>query len=118
MTPERKKILDKAKKLKELADRGIGGEKVNAKYMLENYMKKHNIKMEEIESHKYRKNSAFNNMSDKEFMNEILKDVMVFGFGFLMVSAFGNKQAVINFKDTGLSLLKNKYKDEIDRYKK
>ena len=43
MSSERTKILDRAKKLKELADRGIDGEQVNAKDMLEKYMAKHNV---------------------------------------------------------------------------
>ena len=43
------KILDLAKKLKALADRGIGGEKVNAERMLHTLMSKHNISLEEIE---------------------------------------------------------------------
>lgn len=37
------KILETARKLKALADRGEGGEKENAKRMLEKYMKKHNL---------------------------------------------------------------------------
>lgn len=42
-------IIDLAKKLKALADRGIGGEKLNAERMLQNLMRKHNISLEEIE---------------------------------------------------------------------
>ena len=52
MDSPRKKILDKAKKLKELADRGVGGEKENAIRMLDAYMQKHNISDSEISSHK------------------------------------------------------------------
>lgn len=42
-------ILELAKKLKALADRGIGGEKLNAERMLTELLKKHNISLEEIE---------------------------------------------------------------------
>lgn len=49
MSEDRNKILEKAKKLKELALRGVDGEMDNAKVMLENYMKKHNISEEELD---------------------------------------------------------------------
>jgi len=52
MSTERKKILDKAKKLKELADRGIGGEKDNAIRMLSAYRENHNITDNELNGHK------------------------------------------------------------------
>lgn len=42
-------IIDLAKKLKALAERGIDGEKVNAERMLQNLMRKHSISLEEIE---------------------------------------------------------------------
>ena len=48
MTPEMKKILDKAKKLKALADRGVGGEKVNARALLDAHLEKHGITEEEL----------------------------------------------------------------------
>lgn len=46
------KHIELAKKLKALADRGIGGEKQNAETMLNQLMKKHNITIEEIEGEK------------------------------------------------------------------
>ncbi len=46
------KILELAKKLKELADRGIGGEKNTAEAMLNALLKKHKISIEEIEGDK------------------------------------------------------------------
>src|ERR1035437_8673668 len=48
----RNKILDKAKKLKELADRGIDGEKDTAIRMLNAYKKKHKILDIELTDHK------------------------------------------------------------------
>lgn len=42
------KIIELCKKLKELADKGVGGEKVNAAQMLSNLMNKHGISEEEL----------------------------------------------------------------------
>lgn len=42
------KQIELLKKLKELADRGIGGEKTNAQKMLDNLLKKHNLTLEDI----------------------------------------------------------------------
>ena len=82
MTSERNKILDKAKKLKELADRGIGGEKDNAKVMLEKWMLKHNITMNELEGHTI-SDSSYGNMSDEEFYKVMLTEFVAFGMGML-----------------------------------
>lgn len=46
------KHIELAKKLKALADRGVGGEKINAEMMLNALMKKHNITIEDIEGEK------------------------------------------------------------------
>ena len=46
------KYIELAKKLKALADRGIGGEKVNAEKMLNALMKKHKKSIEDIEGEK------------------------------------------------------------------
>lgn len=43
------KYLDLARKLKALADRGIGGERINAEAMLQEVMKRHGITMHMIE---------------------------------------------------------------------
>lgn len=43
------KIIELGKKLKALADRGIGGEKLNAERMLADMLKKHNLTIEDIE---------------------------------------------------------------------
>lgn len=44
------KELELAKKLKALADKGIGGEKINAEEMLQKLLKKHNISIEDLEN--------------------------------------------------------------------
>lgn len=46
------KIIDLAKKLKALADRGVDGEKVNAQAQLERTMQKHGLTIEDIEGEK------------------------------------------------------------------
>jgi len=43
------KIIELAKKLKALSDKGVGGEKINAEAMLNALMKKHNITIEQID---------------------------------------------------------------------
>lgn len=46
------KHIDLAKKLKALADKGVGGEKTNAEAMLKELMKKHGISLTDIEDEK------------------------------------------------------------------
>lgn len=46
------KEIELAKKLKELADKGVDGEKTNAEEMLKAFMKKHKITFEDIEGEK------------------------------------------------------------------
>lgn len=46
------KHIELAKKIKELAEKGIGGEKINTEKMLNDLLKKHNISIEEIEGEK------------------------------------------------------------------
>lgn len=47
---ENRNYLELAKKLKALADRGIGGEKINAAEQLKKLIAKHGISLEDIES--------------------------------------------------------------------
>ena len=46
------KIIELAQKIKALADRGIGGEKLNAQQQLERIMKKYKLTIEDIEGDK------------------------------------------------------------------
>lgn len=43
------KHLELARKLKALSEKGVGGEKINAEKMLNDLIKKHNIKLEDLE---------------------------------------------------------------------
>lgn len=46
------KYIELAKKLKALADKGVGGEKLNAKNMLDSLLKKHGLTIDDIEIEK------------------------------------------------------------------
>lgn len=73
---EREKIIDKAKKLKELANRGVGGEQENARRMLETHKEKYNITDREIDGHSYSNDffSHTSTMQDDELLAWILND--------------------------------------------
>lgn len=80
------KIIDLAKKLKALADRGIGGEKVNAEKMLSDLLKKHNLTIEDIEGEKqeyYFFTIKPNDEINIRLLNQIIKrvnyDLTLFG---------------------------------------
>lgn len=83
---DRKKIIDKAKKLKELSERGIDGEKITAKAMYDKYVEKHKITEEEMKGNFFDP-SRFKGMSDKEFMREVSKELIKTGIG-MIFSAF------------------------------
>lgn len=63
--------LDKAKKLLELARRGVGGEMENAKRMLEQFKTKYNITEADLNGHTYSDSFRKYKKSDKEFMDEL-----------------------------------------------
>ena len=86
----RKKILDKAKKLKELAERGVGGEKENAKSMLEKYMIKHEISDEEIYSYEP-SSDDYSKMTDEQFIQLIIIEFIPVGISAIF-SKFGNDE--------------------------
>ena len=86
----RKKILDKAKKLKELAERGVGGEKENAKAMLEKYMFKH--KISDAEMYSYESTSSdYSKMTDEQFLKIIIIEFIPIGISALFYK-FGNDE--------------------------
>ena len=87
MKKERSEILDKAKKLKELADRGVDGEQSSAKAMLEKYMLKHNISLDEIQGYNS-KSSFYGKMSDEEFMKVMFSEFLALGLGVLFSKLF------------------------------
>jgi hypothetical protein len=82
MSEDRNKILSKAQKLKELAVRGVGGERENAKTFLATYMKKHNITESELSGYVASGNPLdLSDMTDEEFMFQMIKEMIPVGFG-------------------------------------
>ncbi len=71
---EYEKQVELAKKLNELAKRGVGGEKTNAAAMLEKLMRKYNLKIEDFD-HEQRKERRFKyqNKTKKLFIQICLK---------------------------------------------
>lgn len=86
MAEDRHKILSKAQKLKELAVRGIEGERENAKMFLERYMTKHNISEDELSGYVASANpnmSDLSDMSDDEFMQEMIREIIPVSLGII-----------------------------------
>jgi hypothetical protein len=70
------KIIQLAKKLKALADRGEGGEKINAQKMLDDFLVKHKINIDEIEGEK-KKRRCFNvKANQRVFFRQIVANVV------------------------------------------
>ena len=67
------KILELAKKLKALADRGIDGEKENATEMLEKFCKKHNISLTDIEEEKSTRHYFKTTKEQSSFFGQIVR---------------------------------------------
>lgn len=70
------KYLEIAKKIKALADKGIGGEKLNAENMLSDFLKKHNISINDIEMDM--KNEYWFKVKtdyEKRLLNQVTKNV-------------------------------------------
>ncbi len=70
------KILELAKKLKALADKGIDGEKDNALTMLKRLMTKHNISMEMIEENFVKEHEFYIEFADYKFWRQIVSNIM------------------------------------------
>lgn len=69
------KHIELAKKLKALADRGVGGEKLNAKKMLNALMKKHHITIEDIEGEKQKEYFLKLDSTQIKLFNQIAKKI-------------------------------------------
>lgn len=75
------KILETAKKLKALSDRGVDGEKENAIEMLSRFMQKHGITAEMIEGRIIKKHIVFlEPMFEKRFFAQICASVLGGGY--------------------------------------
>lgn len=113
MTEERKKILEKAAKLKTLAERGYKGEKDNAERMYKMYVEKNKITESEIKSLKFTRENKFYDMTAAEFFKHIEIDLQMFAYSMLIfgIGRFMRNESV---ERAGIELLKNavKMKDE------
>ena len=76
---ERIKILDKAKKLEALANRGIGGEKDTAQRMLVLYMEKHGISERELKAHRHNQDT-FKGLTKEEIYQQFEQEMGMKGF--------------------------------------
>lgn len=71
------KYLELAKKLNELAKRGVGGESENAKRFLDKLLKKHGISPEQIEGDKIeREYFKLNKKTDERLMAQIFSNIL------------------------------------------
>lgn len=71
------KAEELAQKLKALADRGIGGEQVNAQMMLEKHLKKHGITLEQLEENTEKFHQMqFTNKEHMDFSLQVISSVM------------------------------------------
>lgn len=69
------KHIQLAKKLKALADKGVGGEKTNATTMLNNLLKKHNLTIEDIEGEEKKDYFFKLKPEDLQLWNQIIHKV-------------------------------------------
>lgn len=73
---EMDKVLSLARKVKELADRGVDGERESADGMLKKLMAKHNLTLEMIVGDEIKKYEFFILPDDKKFFIQILASVL------------------------------------------
>jgi hypothetical protein len=94
MSTERDKIIDKAKKLKELADRGVDGEKETAQRMYDSYKQKHNLTDEDVDGHDYTEEfiREISNMSDDELANFLANSLINIGLGLITATIIGSSK--------------------------
>lgn len=66
-------IIDKAKKIRELAERGKDGEKETAIRMYALYKEKHNLTDEQVIGHRYTESfkADYSNVSNDEFLKAV-----------------------------------------------
>jgi len=83
MDKEREKILDKGRKLKELADRGVGGEKDTAVRFLSIYKEKHNISDSELEAHKIKDETIFRGFTAEQIIEQFAQELMAKGLSIM-----------------------------------
>lgn len=83
ISKEREKILDKGRKLKELADRGVGGEKETATRFLTIYKEKHNISDSELEAHKIKDETMFRGFTAEQIIEQFAQELVAKGLSIM-----------------------------------
>lgn len=78
-------LLQLARKLKALADQGEGGEKRNAREMLESFMRKHKINYSMLESEVKREREYFVTDEQNQFFCQVVCNVMRSGFDIFLL---------------------------------
>ncbi len=105
---ERCKILDKACKLKELADRGVGGEMANAKRMLGEYQTKHKISDYELDNHKIQDTKQFKGYTPEQIIAMIAAELAYRGLTILANAAKSTLFNHLKMKDANSRFDKSK----------
>lgn len=114
------KYIELAKKLKALADRGIGGEKINAEKMLNALMKKHGISMQEIEGDEIEFNEIIVSKEKQKLFHQIGYSIFGKKYHNLDIRRNGNKKYVKCTKaqaveyEAKLNFYWKLYKEELD----
>lgn len=72
------KKIQKAKKLKALADRGFGSEKDSARRFYEEYLKKHNLTENDVEPNRYNRKIRLKDKDYEVFLNHVILSVNPF----------------------------------------
>lgn len=106
---ERDKIIEKALKLRELALRGVDGEKETAQRMFDTFKQKHSITDEELDSASLKSDSEYFNMTADEFFKHIEVDIQMLGYSMIIFS-LGTIFKNNNVKNIGVGLFKEAVK--------
>jgi hypothetical protein len=76
-TQSNNRAIDLAKKIKALAEQGIGGEKENAAEQLKRLLKKYNLTMEDIEGEKtHERWFAYKSVDQRKFISQVIASVI------------------------------------------
>ena len=71
-TVNKKELIEKAKKLKALADRGIEGEKSSAENFYKEFMEKHGLSESEFDDKKFHRNIKLLNMDYEVLLSHVI----------------------------------------------
>lgn len=110
------KLIDLAKKLKALADRGEGGEKENAENKLLELMLKHNITLDDIEENRIESHVFKIELAYRRFFMQIVcsvdREIKIFG------SKAGKTYFIVDCTASQAIEIQSKYDFYLERYKK